>query len=467
MKVRFALSNKADKEGRASILLHCHHGRARFAVATGLKIPSKYWNAPEQFAKRGHHLTPYVNNLLEEARIAFEKEERRLYSLSLPELKEYFRSLFAVTEYKEGSFYSVADQYIRQKEKSGQFREGTIKGKRSLFNLLKEYDPDLSFEKIGPRFLSAFRLWLQEKKNPAMQGWRLRPVPAFENRFEVVRAEAYPEGDPVPLLSDTIDKHFKNLKAFLHWSFDQEYHMNPVYLKVKLSPSVKAENTAINEEELQAVQSHQFRSDLLNLRLFWRFYEKKGLTKAGIKQAIRERFKQIDKIEAVRELFLFQLFTVQRFSDVKRFKKAQLSGQVWEVLQVKTRKKVRVPLLGFSFPAWQILQRRGFVLPSFSDQHFNRELKVLFEVLNMDRPVELIRYSGGKQLIIKRPLFEKVSSHTARRSGATLLLNRGLSVDQLMKLGGWADIRTLNKYLHTDESGLIEGLQKAGQRKAV
>jgi site-specific recombinase XerD len=50
------------------------------------------------------------------------------------------------------------------------------------------------------------------------------------------------------------------------------------------------------------------------------------------------------------------------------------------------------------------------------------------------------------------PKFKFVTSHTARRSAATNLYLAGMDLETLAKLGGWADLQMLRRYLRA--SGL-------------
>jgi integrase len=57
--------------------------------------------------------------------------------------------------------------------------------------------------------------------------------------------------------------------------------------------------------------------------------------------------------------------------------------------------------------------------------------------------VTLKRYSGNKELIKSGPKYEFMSSHIARRTCITWLLEKNVPPTTIMKLTGHKDIKTL------------------------
>jgi integrase len=71
-----------------------------------------------------------------------------------------------------------------------------------------------------------------------------------------------------------------------------------------------------------------------------------------------------------------------------------------------------------------------------TDQHFNRQLKIICKLAGIDEPTMAEVKTNGMTVIRQVPKYELVTSHTARRSFATNLYRRGIPSTQLMLLTG-------------------------------
>jgi len=60
---------------------------------------------------------------------------------------------------------------------------------------------------------------------------------------------------------------------------------------------------------------------------------------------------------------------------------------------------------------------------------------------------------------IKKPKHSFMSSHMARRSCITILLQKGVAPTTVMKLSGHTDLKTLMKYENTSHDALVEALE--------
>jgi hypothetical protein len=77
-------------------------------------------------------------------------------------------------------------------------------------------------------------------------------------------------------------------------------------------------------------------------------------------------FKGNTRLERVRDLFCLGCFTGQRFSDIMRFDKQDLSGIKWSFVSFKTRKRAVVPFNGYIANALPILQKYDYQLSRLS-----------------------------------------------------------------------------------------------------
>ena len=126
-------------------------------------------------------------------------------------------------------------------------------------------------------------------------------------------------------------------------------------------------------------------------------------------------------LERVRDLFVFQTYTCLSYSDLKDFQYSRITQvkgtKVYIGKRKKTHKDFTIPLLQ---PALEILNRYNGSLPVISNVKYNEYLKVVAQSAGIDKPV---------------------SSHWARHTGATLLLNEGVPMQVVSKICGHSSTR--------------------------
>lgn len=126
-------------------------------------------------------------------------------------------------------------------------------------------------------------------------------------------------------------------------------------------------------------------------------------------------------IEKIRDLFVFQTYTCLSYTDLKEFdptKIVEVNGmKVYNGKRRKTDKPFTIPLLK---PAINILEKYDNHLPIISNVKYNEYLKVVAQSAGIDKPI---------------------STHWARHTGATLLLNEGVDIKIVSKICGHSSIR--------------------------
>ncbi|QQL51196.1 site-specific integrase [Mucilaginibacter ginkgonis] len=160
------------------------------------------------------------------------------------------------------------------------------------------------------------------------------------------------------------------------------------------------------------------------------------LTKEEI-QAIADKELVTDRVNQVRDIFLFSCFTGLAYADVKKLKRTEISkgidGQWWIFTsRQKTDTASRIPLLP---TALKILEKyennpeclhKDRVLPVLSNQKMNSYLK------------EIASAAG---------ITKELTFHMARHTFATAVtLGNGVSIESVSKMLGHRNIRTTQHY---------------------
>jgi integrase len=216
----------------------------------------------------------------------------------------------------------------------------------------------------------------------------------------------------------------------MRWAQDHGYHTNEAYQEFTVKVKAKNDIVTLTEDELLAIYS----LDLSNNQ----------------------------RLDRVRDLFCFGCFTGQRWSDIDAFRKEQIKGDNWDFISMKTKSRIIIPLKGFAAPALDILEKYDYKLPQISGQKFNEYIKEVAVKAELKSDVLIKRFSGNKEIEIRKPKSEFVSSHMARRTFVTILLQRGVPATTIMKLTGHKDLRTLLKYENTSLESAVAALESVG-----
>jgi len=290
---------------------------------------------------------------------------------------------------------------------------GTLKEYRTVFKSLDDFQAkegkQLTFSSFNQGFFDRYEKFLVSKEHPFL-------------------TEDQPKRG---LFNDTIAKYCATLKSFLQWSFESGYHQNAAAftnIKTQIKRKSKNEIVALTEEE--------------------------------VFQLLQKDLSNQPRLEMVRDLFCFGCFTGQRFSDVMRFSRDDFDGKKWDFMSIKVKKRVIVPFTGFIRNALPILEKYNYTLPVISNQKFNEYLKDIGKIAEIDHPVRIIRFSGVKEVQIRQPKYEFMSSHMARRTFVTIMLEKGVPVTLVQKITQHSDIRMLMKYESHSENALFESLKK-------
>lgn len=217
------------------------------------------------------------------------------------------------------------------------------------------------------------------------------------------------------LMDNTVGKHVKMIKTFLKWAYpDREFrfityrftsHDNIIHLR---------------EEELQQ------------------------LIDAPLSGAL----------DRTRDLLLFSSLTGMRYSDIQRFKPSWVDRLgVLDFRMQKTGGRATPPLFK---AAASILEKYGNKLPQISRQKYSDHLKELFTLMEFTREVVILQSRSKRVKEVVRPLNEVVSSHIGRKTFVSLALSKGIPIQDVMKMSGHSDYKSMKPYIEVSKSHLRE-----------
>ncbi len=95
-------------------------------------------------------------------------------------------------------------------------------------------------------------------------------------------------------------------------------------------------------------------------------------------------------------------------------------------------------------------------MPHLEDQVINRYLKEICKDAGIDDMVEIEVTNGGTPKKVWKPKYELVHTHTARRTGATLMYLSGMDIYDIMKITGHTSPAMLRKYIKAEQLKVVE-----------
>lgn len=177
--------------------------------------------------------------------------------------------------------------------------------------------------------------------------------------------------------------------------------------------------------------------------------------------AVDLRGKSAD-FEIARDIFMVGVWTAQRISDYNNIRKEEIETYVTQdnqeikiitITQHKTGAKVVIPC---SPNLLKILEKYDYDIPRLPDQVINNNIKEIARLAGLREEVPVITTKGGRPVQEVIPKYRLVHSHTARRTGATLMYLSGMDIYDIMKITGHSTPAMLKKYIKADELEVVD-----------
>lgn len=292
------------------------------------------------------------------------------------------------SELKQMSFFEMFDVFLEKREIS----QGKKNQYKVFRRILQRYE--MYKQLLDPKFkLSLDTLdgnGIEEIGDYIKKEYKL--LEKFPNIIEAVNESR----QPGPRGQNTVNGHYKKLKAFVRWAIDKEYTTNNPFRKFKIPKDIYGTPYCLTLEDLSQL-------------------EKADLSKCP-------------GLAVQRDIFVFQCCIGCRVSDLKELTMANVINNEIHYIARKTKdgnpKTIKVPI---NKTAQAIIDRyadpkRKELLPFISDQNYNEAIKEVFKLTGLTRNVVVRNSLTGESEI--RPLNEIASSHLARRTLTNILYKK-------------------------------------------
>lgn len=147
----------------------------------------------------------------------------------------------------------------------------------------------------------------------------------------------------------------------------------------------------------------------------------------------------------IKDYFIIGCLTALRFSDYSRLQAKNFVRNKIVIKTKKTNTPVQIPIHPI---VKEIIQKYGKQLPPPpSIQHFNRKIKEICKKIRFTKKVLYERQHGHIRVIKMLPMYEFISSHTARRSAATNMYLAGIMPFRIMLITGHKTEKSFFRYI--------------------
>jgi integrase len=296
------------------------------------------------------------------------------------------------SEAPRNQVYDFIDKYIKDNQASRV--RGSLSVYKSLKNHLKNFEikrkQKVTFDKIDYAFFLE-----------------------FQNFLISTTARGAPDG----LGNVTIAKILSTLKTFLNYAKMNGIPVSGLY-----------ESFVIKKEDLEviALTNEEFEA-------LWHF-----------------NLSRNKKWDQVRDVFCFSCATGFRYSDLKQLKREHINiaTETISMTVTKTKERLVIPINPCSRAIIKKYSNDPKPLPVISNDKMNEYIKEICEDVGINEPVQIVRYRGAKREENTYPKYKLVSVHTGRKTFATLSLEKGISAEEVMKMGGWKTYASFSRYVN-------------------
>ncbi len=227
-------------------------------------------------------------------------------------------------------------------------------------------------------------------------------------------------------------------------------------MKYNVNTAAKCINTLVTM--LGAAEAEGYHSNVKCLSRQFRAKRKDVdnvyLTKEELTAMMEVDISHMTKLhEVARDIFMVGVYTAQRVSDYNNIARENIvpgpdGGLVVRLRQKKTGAWVTIPV---KEELKRIMVKYDYRLPHVAEQSINACIKEVAKVAGVDAPVTVETTTGGVSSLCTRPKYELIHTHTARRTGATLMYLAGMDVFNICSVTGHSSISMLKKYIKADD----------------
>lgn len=317
--------------------------------------------------------------------------------ITVENIRNEYDKEFKRVSANKNKFYDAYEEFMTYKKKNKDWSKATIKGYININNILKEFEQSRSYKLT---FNSITDKFYTEFTDFCMNDKRH--------------------------INNTFSRNVGLLKTFLFWALENGHTYKTDFVKFKKKPKVITNQIALKKEDLQILLKRDF---------------------------------ETQRLERVRDVFIFSCVTGMRFGELKLISENNVHNETLLLKEEKgaSKKTREIPLNSM---AMYLLRKYNYKLPLIANQKHNEYIKEIFKIAGYTHNVEKTSTRGKEVIREVMPFYERVSSHTARRTFITMMKRNGKSDKLIAEISGHNDMKTLNQYYQVSEEETKEAVKE-------
>lgn len=413
---------KDSKKEKTSVYAVVRYKGQRYKITAGVTVEARYWNADKRRVSEDKRYTDaaFVNLRLE----LFTNQVSNYFaqcriSKIVPTPQQVRAAISDVApppQTNEQLFIPYYTNFYMSKN----YSVTTVKNYNNTLNFLKLWEREtgqpLRFEAMDVHFFEAFIAWVTAQKytrqlngKKEARYYSLNYIGTIIKCMRTVMRESGPEGR---------DKLHNNLDYRTRFIKRRQETADTVYL---------------SDYELR--QIHAFTPTAENIAEVIKTTDP------------RQREMKVRALITAKNKFLIGAYTALRISDFNRLSEVNVKQNYIRIKPKKgTRKNddVIIPI----HPIIKEIIASGFdIATRVSEQKINEHIKEVCRLVGINEQTSVTRTEGGRQVERIYPKYQLISSHTARRSGATNMALAGIDYTIIMQITNHSTPASLIKYL--------------------
>ncbi len=491
-----------NKNGECPIVIRYTYDRKSVFFSLGITISPENWDEKERFP-----IQQKVSNFRDISRIIYQKEDE-IDTL----INDYF---------KKNRFYPSTD-ILKKLYKNEEVFETKNEGDLLITDMLKEYISELkNEERMRGNTIKIFntcRVHFEKFEKSHKTKFFVGDI----NKELLIQYQTFLRKND--LQNSSINKYVKFFKIFINQYLIErkEFKVNTSFKSLKSKPSSpKDKSDVLTEQEVENLKGMVYWEEVIDAdnktRTYYSLTEQEkqigrmflfqcytGISFADLLQITYYdiRFPKLEQVKRIQKMYdEFDQYEEEDDDedDENKEKNKMVEGCVIAFERQKTDNSCIIPLFGtavellivqnMGIGGWemskvlksekeridflkQILGKkdksikegnsRRQIFPNITNQYYNREIKKIFQKLNLDNTIEL-KFDNVKKTRVLKSKWELITSHTARRTYISLNINKGIGIDTIMRTTGHNNFETLRIYVKQSQQSIYDEFMKVIQ----
>ena len=326
----------------------------------------------------------------------------------------------------------------------------------TIENIRNEFDKEFKKTKTGSRdFFAVYDKFMTEKINN--KTGKPNATSTIERyRYNKKLLQGFEESEGVKLNFNQIDKKFYN--TFINYCTSNKTHFTNT-----LSRNIGLFKTFMNWAVLNRYTYKLDFQEFKNIKK--EITDEVALSKEQVMEIFNFDFSNNQRLERVRDLFVFGCFTGMRYSNYSKIKKNDIIDSHIKVRDVKdNRKQLNIPLNDYSS---YLLKKYDYRLPEISNQKFNVYIKEVIKIVGYTEDIKKTSKLGNEIIETVTPFYKRISSHTARRSFITIMKTEKVPDKIIMGFTGHKSLEVFNQYYKPNDIEKVDFMQDVFKMNSI